>query len=64
MPFEYELPIEWSGCISNHESSYETPHDDDIYKFKKTLDRQERLITFETLKLGRPIEKIVYEYLE
>lgn len=64
MPFEYEIPIEWSGCISNHESSYETPQDDDVYTFKKMLDDKGRLISFETLKLGKPFSKIIYEYVE
>lgn len=65
MPFEYEIPIEWSGCISNHESSYETPQDnDDVYTFKKILDSKGRLISFETLKLGKPYRKIIYEYVK
>ena len=64
MPFEYELPIEWSGCISNHESSYETPQDDDVYKVKKTFDNKGRLISIETLKLGKPCRKVIYEYVE
>lgn len=64
MPFEYEIPIEWSGCISNHESSYETPQDDDAYKVKKTFDNKGRLISIETLKLGKPCRKVIYEYVE
>lgn len=64
MPFEYEIPIEWSGCISNHESSYETPQDDDVYKVKKTFDNKGRLISIETLKLGKPCRKVIYEYVE